>query len=84
MDRLVTGLICLLGLGLTLALRAAHIRIVWKLALNLLCGFTALVFLNYFGAMIDIKFGFNLITMAIVGFLGLPGVGFLLIFNLLR
>ena len=84
MNQLITGLICLLGLGLTLVLQAAHIRLVWKLAVNLLCGFAALVFLNFLGAIIGIKLGFNLLTAVIVGFLGLPGVGFLLIFNLLR
>ena len=55
------------------------IRIIFKLALNTVLGFFALILINYFGAMIGISIGVNLINALVIGCLGVPGVGLLLL-----
>ena len=54
-----------------------------RLFVNTLGGFIALFVLNFLGAFIGISLGVNWTNAVIVGIFGLPGVGFLLIFQLL-
>ena len=70
---------CILGLLLLFRIMAAPIRLLWKAVLNTLCGFSALLLFNLLGAAAGITLGFNPITWFTVAFLGLPGVGLLLI-----
>jgi inhibitor of the pro-sigma K processing machinery len=51
----------------------------WIGTINLLIGGLGLYFFNLFGQMIDLQIPINLITAAVVGLLGLPGLVVLLI-----
>lgn len=72
-------IVCVLTLLVLFRLMAAPIRLLWKVLLNTLCGFAALIVLGVLGSMSGITLGVNLITWFTVAFLGLPGVGLLLI-----
>jgi len=50
-----------------------------RLAANTIGGFIALFILNFLGGFIGISLGITWVNALIVGILGLPGVGFLLI-----
>ena len=55
------------------------LRLLFRLVLNTIGGFIALFLINFVGQFVGITLGFNLFNAVIVGFFGLPGVGFLLI-----
>lgn len=50
------------------------IRLIWKLLINTGCGFLCLIILNLLSAYTGVLFDLNVVTAAIVGFLGLPGI----------
>lgn len=50
-----------------------------RLLFNTLGGFALLLFINFFGQFVGINLELNLLNAVIVGILGLPGVGLLLI-----
>ncbi len=54
-------------------------KIVFKFFLNTLLGFVALLVINFLGGFIGISIGVNLITAAVTGVLGVPGVALLLL-----
>ena len=83
MEVIVTILVCIFGLLLLRRIMTAPIRLIWKLALNLVCGFAALILLNVLGGFLGIALGINLLSAMVIGFLGLPGLGLLLIFRLI-
>lgn len=83
MELITTILICIFGLLLLRRIMTAPIRLIWKLALNLVCGFVALVLLNVLGGLVGIVLGINLLSAMAIGFLGLPGLGLLLILRLI-
>ena len=70
----------LLGL-LALLLRLVTIpaRPGWRLALGILGGLGVLIVLNLLGSRTGMLFELNVLTIAVSGILGLPGVGCLLI-----
>lgn len=53
------------------------IRLLIKLVINTLCGFVALIAVNWVGAFIGVSIGVNWLNAVIVGFLGVPGVALL-------
>ena len=55
------------------------LRMVVKLALNTVCGFVALIAVNYLGAFIGVTIGVNWLNAVVVGVLGVPGVALLFI-----
>ena len=55
------------------------IKIIFKLLLNTILGFFALIAINYFGAFIGLTIGVNFINALVIGCLGVPGVGLLLL-----
>lgn len=65
-------LLCLLIRLITLP-----IKWFWKLLLNSLCGFLCLWLMNSIAGFTGIRFPINYITAVIAGFLGLPGIVFL-------
>ncbi len=69
----------LLLLFLVLKIFTAPIRILFKLALNTILGFFALILINFFGSMIGVTIGVNLVNALVIGCLGVPGVGLLLL-----
>ena len=54
---------------------ALPIRWGWKILVNSACGFLCLFLLNSVAGFTGIYFPINYITVAIAGFLGLPGIG---------
>lgn len=51
----------------------------WKIGINSLCGFICLWLLNLISGFTGIFFPINLVTAAIAGFLGIPGIFFLVL-----
>lgn len=49
----------------------------WKIGVNSLCGFACLWLLNLISGFTGIFFPINLVTASIAGFLGIPGIIFL-------
>ena len=54
---------------------AMPIRWFWKIFINSACGFLCLFLLNSVSGFTGIYFPINYVTVAISGFLGLPGIG---------
>jgi len=52
-----------------------------RLVINTIGGFIALIIVNFLGGFIGISIGINWINALIIGIFGLPGVGFLLVFQ---
>lgn len=51
----------------------------WKLLINSLCGFLCLWILNSIAPFTGFRFPINAVTALTAGFLGLPGIGLLVI-----
>ena len=62
----------------------SQIGCLWKLIVNSLSGFLCLWLLNLAAGITGIVFEINLITCLLVGFLGIPGILLLLVFQFLR
>ena len=62
----------------------SQVKLVWKLAVNSLSGFICLWLLNLASSLTGIVFEINFITALVVGFLGIPGILLLLVFQFLR
>jgi inhibitor of the pro-sigma K processing machinery len=65
-----------------LRLISLPIRWGWKFFLNSTCGFLCLWLLNSISGFTGIFFPVNYVTVAIAGFLGLPGIGLLALVQL--
>lgn len=62
----------------------SQVKLIWKLAVNSLSGFICLWLLNLASGLTGIVFEINFITTLVVGFLGIPGILLLLVFQFLR
>lgn len=62
----------------------SQVKLIWKLAVNSISGFICLWLLNLASGLTGIVFEFNFITALVVGFLGIPGIALLLVFQFLR
>ena len=62
----------------------SQVKLVWKLAVNSISGFICLWLLNLASGLTGIVFEINFITTLVVGFLGIPGILLLLLFQFLR
>ena len=58
-------------------------RLIWKIAVNSISGFICLWLLNLASGLTGIVFEINFITALVVGFLGIPGILLLLVFQYL-
>ena len=61
----------------------SQVKLIWKLAVNSLSGFICLWLLNLASGLTGIVFEINFITTLVVGFLGIPGIALLLVFQFL-
>lgn len=77
MENFVTILIPVLLLFVLIRVIVMPIRLIWKLAINSVCGFLCLWLLNWISGFTGVYFPVNAVTAAIAGFLGLPGIGLL-------
>lgn len=74
---IATGII--LMLLLVMRIFTSPIKIIFKLLLNTILGFIVLIAINYLGAVIGLTIGVNIINALVIGCLGVPGVGLLLL-----
>ncbi len=72
-------IICILLVALLFKLLKTPLKWAFKLLLNAVGGFIALVILNFFGAIFGLSLTINLINCLVAGILGLPGVILLLL-----
>ena len=61
----------------------SQVKLIWKIAVNSLSGFICLWLLNLASGLTGIVFEINFITTLVVGFLGIPGILLLLVFQFL-
>lgn len=61
----------------------SQVKLIWKLAVNSISGFICLWLLNLASGLTGIVFEINFITALVVGFLGIPGIVLLLVFQFL-
>lgn len=59
------------------------IKILWKLLFNSVLGLILLVVVNYIGHYFSFTLPYNIITVLIAGFLGIPGILMLVCFHFL-
>ena len=62
----------------------SQVKLIWKLAVNSISGFICLWLLNLASGLTGLVFEINFITALVVGFLGIPGIALLLVFQFLR
>ena len=62
----------------------SQVKLIWKLAVNSISGFICLWLLNLASGLTGIVFEINFITALVVGFLGIPGILLLLVFQFLK
>lgn len=77
------AVICVLLLVLFIGLLAKPLKWIFKLLLNALSGFIALILLNFIGGFFGFALTINLINCLVAGFLGLPGVILLILLKYL-
>ena len=61
----------------------SQVKLIWKLAVNSISGFICLWLLNLASGLTGNVFEINFITALVVGFLGIPGIVLLLVFQFL-
>lgn len=59
------------------------LKMLMKLVLNAIAGGILLLLINFVGGPFGISIGINAVTALIAGLLGIPGVIFLIIFNMI-
>ena len=79
MEIFVSILIPLLLVCILLRLMLAPLHWMWKIFLNSCCGFLCLWLLNTISGFTGLHFPINIVTAAVAGFLGLPGIAILAI-----
>lgn len=77
------AVICVLLLILFIVLLAKPLKWIFKLLLNALSGFVALILLNFVGGFLGFALTVNLVNCLVAGFLGLPGVILLILIKYL-
>lgn len=80
MDVIVYFLIAIVAMVILVKLFSWPLKILGKLILNGVLGFILLMLVNFAGQYIGITIPVNAITALISGFLGVPGVIFLIIY----
>lgn len=72
-------LIPLTLLAIVLRIVYLPIGLLWKILINAVCGFACLYLLNALSVFTGVRFPINLVSGLIAGFLGVPGICFLLV-----
>ena len=75
MENIAPVILSVLAIFCLLRLSALPIRWGWKIFVNSACGFLCLFLLNSVAGFTGIYFPINYVTVAMAGFLGLPGIG---------
>lgn len=74
MENFSNFIIPLVLTAVLLRILALPIRLGWKLLVNAACGFVCLWLLNWTAGITGVYFPINMVTVAVSGFLGLPGI----------
>lgn len=83
MERILLYGAVVAAIAVLLKIITAPTRLIFKLLVNTVCGYALLFLFNLFSDVIGFAVTLNLVSAAIVGFLGLPGFGLLLILRYL-
>ncbi|GAA0127095.1 MULTISPECIES: pro-sigmaK processing inhibitor BofA family protein [Clostridium] len=83
MDTALIFIAAVIGLFIIGKLFAWPIKILMKLIINGIAGGILLLLINFVGGPFGIYIAINAVTALIAGLLGIPGVLFLIIFNLM-
>ncbi|MBU3093910.1 pro-sigmaK processing inhibitor BofA family protein [Clostridium sp. CM028] len=83
MDIALYFLIGIVGMLIVVKLFSWPLKILVKLILNCVFGVLLLLLANFLGKYVGIVIPINAVTALIAGFLGVPGVIFLIIFRML-
>ncbi|GCD12982.1 pro-sigmaK processing inhibitor BofA family protein [Clostridium tagluense] len=81
MEVILYFLIAIVGMVIVVKLFSWPLKILGKLILNGALGVLLLLLVNFVGEYVGISIAINAVTALIAGFLGVPGVIFLIIFN---
>ena len=79
MENFAAIVVPMLLLAFLLRLLVLPIRWFWKVFINSACGFLCLWLLNSVSGFTGVYFPINNVTAIIAGFLGLPGIGLLVL-----
>ena len=77
--KVAIGILLLFVVGAVLRLFKTPLRLAMQVLLNTLLGFGALFLLNLTEAVTGISLGVNLLNALVIGILGVPGLGLLLL-----
>lgn len=83
MDVVLYFLIGIVAMVIVVKLFSWPLKILAKLVLNCVLGVVLLLLVNFLGGYVNIFIPINAVSALIAGFLGVPGVIFLIIFKLL-
>ena len=83
MEKFVALFVPLLLLVILIRVILIPMKLIWKLLINSACGFLCLWLLNTIAGFTGIRFPLNLVTTAVAGFLGLPGIALLTLVQVL-
>jgi inhibitor of the pro-sigma K processing machinery len=81
MELVLYFLIAIVGMVIIVKLFSWPLKILGKLVLNGAVGVLLLLLVNFIGEYVGITIAINAVTALIAGFLGVPGVIFLIIFS---
>lgn len=82
-DQIIYYILGAVGVVAVLALFFKPFRVIMQGVFRTLLGFAGLIAVNFAGSAIGFGVGVNLVNALIVGLLGIPGLGTLLILNAL-
>ena len=78
-EKVAIGILILFVVGAVLRLFKTPLKLAMQVLLNTLLGFGALFLLNLTQALTGISLGVNLLNDLVIGILGVPGLGLLLL-----
>lgn len=78
-EKVAIGILILFVVGAVLRLFKTPLKLAMQVLLNTLLGFGALFLLNLTQAVTGISLGVNLLNALVIGILGVPGLGLLLL-----
>ena len=78
-EKVAIGILLLFVVGAVLRLFKTPLKLAMQVLLNTLLGFGALFLLNLTEAVTGISLGVNLLNALVIGILGVPGLGLLLL-----
>ena len=78
-EKVALGILILFLIGTMIRLFHTPLRMVLRVAANTLLGFGALLLLNLTTAITGISLGLNVLNALVIGVLGAPGLGLLLL-----